>query len=59
MKPEYRFRTRFAAVVFRKRSLNLQLWLWRRGSHLLLRKVEMYTYRDHGHISPLEPQRHR
>ena len=50
MKPEYQIRTRFASVVICKRSINLQLWLRRRVSHPLLRKVEMYTYRDHGHI---------
>lgn len=46
----FQVRTRFAAVVTRKRWLNLQLWLKRRVSHPHLQKVEMYTYRDHGHI---------
>ena len=46
----FQVRTRFAAVVTRKKWLNLQLWLKRETSHALLQKIEMYTYRDYGHI---------
>lgn len=46
----FQARTRFASVITRKRWLNLQIWLKRRVDHPLLQRVEMYTYRDHGHI---------
>jgi hypothetical protein len=46
----FQARTRFVSVVTRVRWLNLQIWLKRRADHTLLQRVEMYTYRDHGHI---------
>ncbi|MFQ5943920.1 MAG: DUF5655 domain-containing protein, partial [Anaerolineales bacterium] len=50
----FQVRTRFAAVMTRKKWLNLQLWLRREVSHPLLQRVEMFTYRDHGHIFRLQ-----
>ena len=46
----FQVRTRFAAVMTRKKWLNLQLWLKRETTHPQLQKIESYTYRDFGHI---------
>lgn len=50
----FQARTRFASVVTRKKWLLLQFWLKRQTSHPLLQRVEMYTYRDYGHILRLK-----
>lgn len=39
----------FAAVVPRKRWLDVCLWLNRKAGHPLIRRVEMQVYRDYGH----------
>ncbi len=46
----FQVRTRFAAIFTRRRWLILQIWLKRQAEHLLLQRVERYTYRDFGHV---------
>jgi hypothetical protein len=46
----FQVRTRFAAVVPRQRWLTGHIWLKRRAEHPRIHRVEMYIYRDHGHI---------
>jgi hypothetical protein len=40
----------FAAVVTRQRWLEGYLWLRRRATHPLIRRVEMQVFRDYGHV---------
>ena len=42
--------TQFAAAMPRKRWLEVQLWLRRRATHPLIRRIEMQVFRDYGHI---------
>ena len=42
--------TQFAAAIPRKRWLEGYVWLRRRASHPLIRRVEMQVFRDYGHI---------
>ncbi len=50
----YQARTRFASVITRRRWLICQLWLKRQVEHPRLQRIEMYTYRDFGHILRLD-----
>lgn len=40
----------FAAAILRRRWLEGYVWLRRRASHPLIRRVEMQVLRDYGHI---------
>ncbi len=42
--------TQFAAAMPRKHWLEGYVWLRRRASHPLIRRVEMHVFRDYGHI---------
>ncbi len=42
--------TQFAAAILRKHWLEGYVWLRRRASHPLIRRVEMGVFRDYGHI---------
>ena len=46
----FQARTRFAAAVPRKRWLTGHIWLKRRAHHPSIQRIEMYIYRDFGHI---------
>jgi hypothetical protein len=46
----FQARTRFVAIMPRKRWLTGQLWLKRRAEHPRIYHVEMTTYRDFGHM---------
>lgn len=43
-------RTRFATAVPRQRWLTGHIWLKRRAEHPCIQRIEMYIYRDFGHI---------
>lgn len=43
-------RTRFATDVPCKRWLTGHIWLKRRAEHPSIQRIEMYSYRDFGHI---------
>ncbi len=42
--------TQFAAAIPRKRWLEGYVWLRRRATHPLIRRIEMHVFRDYGHI---------
>ncbi len=46
----FQARTRFAAVMVRRRWLVGHIWLKRPAQHPLIYRLERYTYRDYGHV---------
>jgi hypothetical protein len=46
----FQARTRFVAIMPRKRWLTGQFWLKKQAEHPRIYRVEMFTYRDYGHM---------
>ena len=46
----FQVRTRFVALMPRKQWLTGHIWLKREAEHPMIYRIEMYTYRDFGHL---------